>query len=261
MPAVSSTKKRGDFVEAIGRGLAVLTVFSRSRSTLTLTEVAKLVGISRPTARRVLLTLQSLGYLRSEGRKFELTAKVLDLSSAYFSSLGLGSIAQPEMERLVEDTHESCSVSVLEGTDIVYVARVPTRRIMTISLGLGSRLPAYASAMGRVLLADLPEDHLQNALNATRFQAFTSRTIVDRRKLEQQLATVRVQGWALVDQELEEGLRSIAAPLRNTRGRTVAAMNLGTHTSRVSLERLRKELLPLLMGAASRVNELLASLG
>ncbi|HEY3142358.1 MAG TPA: IclR family transcriptional regulator C-terminal domain-containing protein [Acidimicrobiales bacterium] len=247
-----------EFVQSLARGLTVFAAFSRERPTLTLSEVAQATGLSRATARRLLFTLCSLGYASNDGKRFALTPKVLDIGYAYLSSLDLAGIAQSEMEALAEQTHESCSAAVLDGSEIVYVARVPTKRIMAISLGLGSRLPAYAASMGRVLLADLRPAELDAHLAQTSLVALTPRTIVDEATLRAELDQVRTQGWALVDQELEEGVRSVAAPLRNGQGRAVAALNVSSHAGRVKLDTLRDEFLPALLDTASRVSERLA---
>jgi IclR family pca regulon transcriptional regulator len=247
-----------EYVQSLERGLAVMQVFSREHPRLTLAEVARLTGLTRATARRVLLTLQHLGYARSDGRGFELTPKVLDLGYAYLSSLDLASIAEPGMEALVEHTHESCSAAVLDGAEIVYIARVPTKRIMTISLGLGSRLPAYATSMGRVLLAELDRGEVDELIGPGPLPSITERTITKPADLHDELARVRRQGWALVDQELEAGLRSIGAPLRDRRGRALAAINVSTHAGRVSLDAIRKEFLPALLDTAGQISERLA---
>jgi IclR family transcriptional regulator, pca regulon regulatory protein len=247
-----------EYVQSLERGLAVLQVFSREHPRLTLSEVARLAGLTRATARRVLLTLEHLGFARSNGRGFELTPRVLDIGYAYLSSLDLASIAEPAMEALVERTHESCSAAVLDGGEIVYVARVPTKRIMTISLGLGSRLPAYATSMGRVLLAELERDQVDDLIGGGPLPAVTDRTITRPAELHDELARVRAQGWALVDQELEIGLRSVAAPLRNRQGAAVAALNVSSHAGRVSLDVIGKDFLPALLDTAEQINQRLA---
>jgi IclR family transcriptional regulator, pca regulon regulatory protein len=247
-----------EYVQSLERGLAVMQVFSREHPRMTLSEVARLTGLTRATARRVLLTLEHLGYARSDGRGFELTPKVLDLGYAYLSSLDLASIAEPGMEALVERTHESCSAAVLDGVEIVYIARVPTKRIMTISLGLGSRLPAWATSMGRVLLAELERDEVDALIGPGPLPAITERTITKPADLHDELARVRRQGWALVDQELEPGLRSIGAPLRDRHGRALAALNVSTHVGRVSLDAIRKDFLPALLDTAGQISDRLA---
>lgn len=254
-----STGERVEYVRALDRGLAVLQAFSRERPAMTLADVARATNLTRATARRLLLTLVELGYLQLDGREFRLTPKVLNIGYAYLSSLDLARLAQPAMEALAEYTHESCSAAVLDGTEIVYVARVPAKRILTISLGLGSRLPAYATSMGRVLLAGLAPAQLDRTLATCSFEALTPKTLVDPAAVREELDRVRRQGWALVDQELELGLRSIAAPLRNRPGCAVAALNVSTHASRVDPDQLHGEFLPALLETAARITEGLAS--
>ena len=208
--------------------------------------MARLTGITRATARRILLTLEDLGHVRSDGRLFSLTPRVLTLGWAYLSSLNLWETAQPLMEELTKETNESCSAATLDLPDVVYVARVPTSRIMTIALGIGTRLPAHCTSMGRVLLAALAEPELEDFLATARLDGYTDRTIIDPERLRRTIHTVRDQGWALVDQELEIGLRSIAAPLR-VDGRTIAAINVSAAAPRVPLEQLRGRFLPELL--------------
>jgi IclR family pca regulon transcriptional regulator len=254
---IAGERDSDSFVASLARGLAVIAAFGPKRAELTLSEVAEIGGISRAGARRILLTLQRLGYVAADGRRFRLTPKILSLGYSYLSSLDFWDFAEPIMEALVERVHESCSASVLDGDDIVYVLRVPTRRIMSINLGIGTRLPAYAASMGRVLLAALSENELGASLARTTLVPMTPATIVERAELERSLDEVRRCGWALVDQELEEGLRSIAVPLSGRSGRVIAALNLSTHVSRVSLARLTNELLPELQQAANQINEAL----
>ena len=245
---------RPDNLQSLERGLAVLQVFSSEHPRLTLSEVARLTGITRATARRILLTLQHLGYVRVDGRLFFLTPRVLSLGFGYLSSLNLWDIAQPFMEELVEQTHESCSAATLDLPDIVYVARVPTRRIMTIALGIGSRLPAHATSMGRVLLADLPDEELDAYLSTGPFPTFTERTVVDPDELRASVRQARDQGWCLVDQELETGLRSISAPIRGADGRAVAALNVAAAAPRVGLDELRSTMLPRVLDTAEQIS-------
>jgi IclR family pca regulon transcriptional regulator len=241
-------------LQSLERGIAVIQVFSREHPALTLSEVARLAGITRATARRILLTLEKLGHVRSDGRLFSLTPRVLTLGWAYLSSLNLWEIAQPLMEDLARETKESCSAATLDLPDIVYVARVPTGRIMTITLGVGSRLPAHATSMGRVLLADLPTEELDRFLDETPLERYTERTITDEGQLRAELASVREQGWALVDGELETGLRSIAAAIRGADGRTIAALNTSASSSRVSLDAFRSRFLPALLETADAIS-------
>lgn len=259
MSTADGTDERApEFVQSLERGLTVFSAFSREQPTMTLSEVARSTGLTRATARRLLFTLRALGYASTDGKRFALTPKVLDIGYAYLSSLDLAGIAQAEMESLVERTHESCSAAVLDGSEIVYVVRVPTKRIMAISLGLGSRLPAYAASMGRVLLADLAPADLDAHLESADLEPLTERTITDEAELRTELDRVRRQGWSLVDQELEEGVRSIAAPLRDRSGRAVAALNVSSHAGRVKLATLRDEFLPDLLDTAHRISDRLA---
>lgn len=255
---MSSAGGRVEHVQSLSRGLAVLQAFSRDRAEMTLAEVARATGLTRATARRLLLTLVALDYVRSDGGRFRLTPHVLDLGYAYLSSLDLERVAEPEMERLVERTHESCSAAVLDGTEVVYVVRVPTRRIMTIALALGSRLPAHATSLGRALLAELDDDALDGVLARVELRSYTPHTIVDRDRLRAEIRRVRRQGWALVDQELEVGLRSVAAPIRGRTGVAVAAVNVSAAAGRVSLERMRGEFVPALLATVERINHRLA---
>jgi IclR family pca regulon transcriptional regulator len=223
-------------VQSLERGLAVVRAFDAEHPQRTLSEVARQTGLTRAAARRFLLTLADLGYVRSDGRRFSLTPRVLDLGYAYLSSLELPEIAEPHLERLVEEVHESSSVSVLDGGDIVYVARVPVSRIMRVAINVGTRFPAHLTSMGRVLLAARDPEEWPEALGP---------------KLE----AVRRQGWALVDQELEVGLRSIAAPIRDRDGATIAAVNLSAHAGRRTVANLRRELLPPLLATARRIED------
>jgi IclR family transcriptional regulator, pca regulon regulatory protein len=242
-----------DFVQSLERGLAVVRAFDHDHPELTLSEVAAQTGVTRAVARRFLLTLESLGYVRSDGRFFSLTAKVLELGYAYLSSLTLPEVAEPHLEALVGEVNESSSVSVLDGHDVVYVARVPVSRIMTVAISVGTRFPAYATSMGRVLLAGLPEEALAEYLSTVQLERLTARTVSSVAALRTEIARVRGQGWALVNQELEEGLRALAAPVRDRTGTVVAAINVSAHASRTSLEVMRRDLLPPLLKAAARV--------
>jgi IclR family pca regulon transcriptional regulator len=242
-----------DFVQSLERGLAVIRAFDATHPELTLSEVAAATGVTRAAARRFLLTLTRLGYVRSDGRFFSLTPRLLELGYAYLSSLSLPEVAEPHLEALVAEVNESSSVSVLDLPDVVYVARVPTTRIMTVSISVGTRFPAHATSMGRVLLAGLPDEELSDYLTSVTLEQLTSRTVSSVDALRTELARVRAQGWALVDQELEEGLRAVAAPIRDRAGRTIAAVNVSSHASRTSLEVMRRKLVPPLLAAAARI--------
>jgi IclR family transcriptional regulator, pca regulon regulatory protein len=240
-------------VQSLERGLAVIRAFDAEHRELTLSEVARATGLTRAAARRFLLTLVRLGYVHAAGGRFSLRPRVLELGFAYLSSLSLPEVAQPHMEQLVAKINESSSISVLDDTDIVYVARVPTRRIMSITLAVGTRLPAYATSMGRVLLAALPEAELEERLARVDLRPLTKRTVTDRDELRRVLAGVRRQGYAVVDQELEEGLRSGAVPIRDASGQVVAALNVSVHASRTSMQALRSDFLRPALEAAEGI--------
>ena len=246
----SKAARGSDFVQSLERGLAVIRAFDWTRPQLTLSDVARVTGLTRAAARRFLLTLIDLGYVRSDGRLFSLRPRVLELGYAYLSSLSLPEVAQPHMEALVAQVHESCSVSVLDEADVVYVARVPTRRIMTVAISVGTRFPAFATSMGRVLLAAQPGDWIDKYLASVAMQQLTAHTVTDAAKLRVELARVAAQGYCLVDQELEAGLRSIAVPIRDGDGVVVAAMNVSLHVSRGDAESIVRDLLPPLANTA-----------
>ncbi|GAB3904854.1 IclR family transcriptional regulator C-terminal domain-containing protein [Kibdelosporangium lantanae] len=242
-----------DFVQSLERGLAVIRAFDADNRELTLSDVARITGITRAAARRFLHTLVELGYVRTDGRLFALRPKILDLGFSYLSGLDLPEVARPHLEKLVAEVRESCSVSVLDGPDIVYVARVPTRRIMTVMIDVGTRFPAYATSMGRVLLADQDDRWLDEFFAEHPPQARTDRTITDVEALREELARIRQRGWALVDEELEQGLRSVAAPIHS--GKTVtAAVNVSTHVSRGGADDVLAELLPPLLATAAAIS-------
>jgi IclR family pca regulon transcriptional regulator len=258
MGNVSATGGGGrvpDFVQSLERGLAVIRAFDADHPQLTLSEVARATGLTRAAARRFLLTLVELGYVRTDGRLFALRPRVLELGYAYLSSLSLPEVAQPHLEALVAEVHESSSLSVLDGEDVVYVARVPTKRIMTVAISVGTHFPAYATSMGRVLLAGQPDAWLDEYLATAELRPLTRRTVTDPERLRAVIERTRAQGFALVDQELEEGLRSLAVPVRGEDGRVVAAVNVSAHASRGTSEAIRKLLLPPLQAAAGRIEE------
>jgi IclR family transcriptional regulator, pca regulon regulatory protein len=247
-----------EFVQSLERGLAVLRTFNSENRSQTLSDTARLTGLTRASARRFLHTLETLGYVSFDGKYFELTPKVLDLGYAYVSSLNISDIAEPYMEALSEELHESVSVAVLDEPDIVYVARVPTKRIMAISISIGSRLPALTTSMGRVLLGDLAEPDLEAFIASNPIGKRTSRTSTDPSELAALIREGRRQGWVLLDQELEDGVRSVATALRDRRGRSIAAINVSTHAGRVTLTELRSRILPALLNTAANINTQLA---
>jgi IclR family transcriptional regulator, pca regulon regulatory protein len=250
-----------DFVQSVERALAVICAFGAESPQLTLSDVAHATGLTRATARRFLLTLVELGYVRNEGRLFSLRPRVLELGYAYLSGLSLPEVAAPHMEDLVATVHESSSVAVLDGNDIVYVARVPTKRIMTVSIAVGTRFAAYATSMGRVLLAYRPPPEIEHYLATVDLVPLTRRTVTDAERLRTILDGIRAQGYAVVDQELEDGIRSIAAPIRGAGKDVIAAINVSAHASRMTMDSLRKEFLPLLLDAAAKIDDDLSSLG
>lgn len=243
------------FVQSLERGIAVIRAFSADTREMTLAQIAKATGMSRATARRFVLTLTDLGYMAvaTDGRHFRLTARVLELGFAYLSSLSLAEIALPHLEQLVAEVQESSSVAVLDGDEVVYVSRVPTRRIMSVSINIGTRFPAHATSLGRVLLADLDDERLRTYLDKATLHPLTARTITSRKTLLAELEKVRAQGWCLVDQELEEGVISIGAPIRNEPGQVVAGVNLATHARRGDARWVRETLLPPLLATAARI--------
>jgi IclR family transcriptional regulator, pca regulon regulatory protein len=244
--------RNGDFVQSLDRGLAVIRAFGPERERLSLSEVAKATGLTRAAARRFLLTLVKLGYVRNDGREFSLRPRVLELGYAYLSGLALPEVAAPHLEELVARLHESSSISVLDGHQIVYVARVPTKRIMTVAISVGTRFPAYATSMGRVLLAALTDDELDRYLAEAAFERLTARTVTNPDRLRAIVREAARQGYAIVDQELEEGLRAVAVPIRGAADGT-AAINVSAHASRVSMVALRGRILPALLETARQI--------
>ena len=245
--------RSADYVQSLERGLAVIRAFDAEHRELGLSDVARRTGLSRAAVRRFLLTLVSLGYVHVSDGRFSLRPRVLELGYAYLSGLSLPEVAQPHLETLVATVNESSSLSVLDDTEIVYVARVPTRRIMSITLTVGTRLPAFATSMGRVLLAGLPEAECEARLERSGRTALSPHTITDPVALRAALARVRVEGYAAVDQELEEGLRSLAVPIRDGSGTVVAALNVPVHASRGTMATLRRDFLPPARRAAAAI--------
>lgn len=243
-------EERTDFVNALARGLDVLRAFGPNASVLTLSEVAQRTGLTRGTTRRLLLTLTALGYVQVDRRHFRLAPKVIDLAYAYLSTTDMWNVIQPVIERVAAQVEESVSVAVLDGADVVYVAHVPTRRILSINVGVGTRLPAYASSMGRVHLAALSPRELDAFFARADLKPITRRTVTEEAKLRAILSEVAQQGYALVDQELEDGLRAIAVPVRNASGAVVGALASSSHSNRVSCAEMRRRILPVLIEAA-----------
>ena len=241
-----------EFIQSLERGLGIIRAFGPQAPEQTVSQLASTTGLTRATARRFLITLIELGYVESDGRIFRLTPRVLELGYSFLSGLGFPDAALPHLERLVAEVDESSEASVLDGEDIVYVVRVPSTAVMTIAINVGARMPAHATSMGKVLLASLPDADLDAYLERATLRRFLPRTVTDPGELRTQLERVRAAGYAIVDQELEEGLVAIAAPVHDRGGRTVGAINLSTHVMRRSVDSLRDELVePLLRTARS----------
>jgi IclR family transcriptional regulator, pca regulon regulatory protein len=246
-----------DFMLSLARGLAVLRAFADSRSHLTIAQVSQRTGLARAVARRCLYTLRQLGYVGEDERWFFLRPQVLSLGHAYLSSTPLAVLAQPFLDEVGRTVHQSCSVATLDGDDIVYVCRSAVTRVMSINLVVGTRLPAYCTSMGQVLLAHLPEAELADYLARVRLVARTSRTLTTVPRLRKALAQARARGYALLDEELEVGLCSVAVPLRDARGRVVAAMNIGAPSSQTSPAAMESRFVPVLQRAADRLAQVL----
>lgn len=257
MDASKTMEGNPDFVLSLARGLQVIEAFQGERDGLTVSAVAARTRLSRAAVRRLLITLEMLGFAERMGPTFRLTSRVLRLGFSFVSSNLLAGLAGPVLEQLSARIHESCSVSILEGDQVVYVARSAARRVMTIDLGIGSRLPAYSTSMGRVLLAALPEDERDRYLAATEFRALTPKTVTDRKALRGVLQRVRADGYALVDEELELGLRSIAVPITARSGRVIAAMNSGVSAARLKPADMVEQILPALRDHAGLLGQLL----
>jgi IclR family transcriptional regulator, pca regulon regulatory protein len=243
-----------DFVESLARGLDVLSCFSADHRAMTLSEVAAAAGLARPTARRLLLTLQELGFVRGDQGGFVLTPKVLTLGMAYVGALGLWDIARPHLEALVRRTGESSSMAQLDGSDIVYVARVSVPKLIALRVDIGTRFPAVQTSQGKVLLAALPPEELSATLATPSRSGLPPYIGLSLERLGEELSRVRARGWALADEELAPGVRSVAAPVRDGAGTVHAAMNVTVHAAETSTERLLADHLPLLLRTAGDVS-------
>jgi IclR family pca regulon transcriptional regulator len=246
-------------MSSLARGLAVIRAFSQQRRELTIAQLSHRTDIPRAAVRRCLYTLGKLGYVGTEdGRTYALRPRILALGHAYLSSTPLATAVQPLLDQISDELHESSSMAVLEGDEILYIARSSTTtRLMSIDLGLGSRLPAYCTSMGRVLLAGLPPVQLEQYLSRVRLTRLTNRTVSTAAELKRVLSEVRRDGYAIVDQELEIGLRSIAVPVKDAAARCVAAINVGTQSARVSVAEMQARFLAPLQAAASELSVLL----
>lgn len=253
-PRKKAAEKYGGGMGGFAKGLSVIEAFGASNEGLTIADIARLTGLDRATARRCVITLVHTGYATANGRLYTLTPKVLRLSAAYLNA-PLPSLIQPSLENVAEKLHESCSASVLDGGEIVYIARAAQLRVMSIGLNTGSRLPAYCSSMGRVLLAALPEDEARERLEASDRIKRTEKTLTDIDDLLQELERVRRNGYAINDQELEVGLRSIAVPVYNMAGDVVAALNVGVQAARRSTKDLKTDILPILLEEQEKLRQ------
>lgn len=250
-------QSRGDFQAAFAKGLSIIEAFEQTRGKMTITEASAITGLSRATARRSLLTLEKLGYANFDGKFFSLTPRVLRLGYAYLWSTTIPQVVQPYLERMSEAVHESCSASTLDGTEIVYIARSAQRRIMSIGLSVGSRVPAFCSSMGRVLLSHLPPAQLNKILTQSPLKALTRKTITDPNRVREIVEEARQNGFAVVDQEIDLGLRSISVPILNIAGVAVAAMNFSVQVEHMSIEEMIENLLPKLLETQASLRSIL----
>lgn len=246
-----------NFVLSLSRGLKVIEAFEGHTEGLSVADVSRQTGLSRAAVRRLLITLEILGYAEATGRSYRLKTRVLKLGFSYLSSTSLPTMAQPILEQTSEVLHESSSLSVLDGDEIVYLARSAPKRVMSVGLSVGSRLPAYCTSMGRVLLAGMPVDEFTAYLERADLKALTPRTITNKDTFAATIERTRSSGFTLVDEELEMGLRSIAVPVRNRMRRVVAAMNIGVHASRVTTEEMMQRFLPVLQTNAALLSQVL----
>jgi IclR family transcriptional regulator, pca regulon regulatory protein len=247
----------GDIIQGLARGLSVIECFDEDHARLSITDVAERTGLERATARRCLLTLAHLGYATYDGKFFQLTPRVLNLGHSYLATTPLPRLIQPFLEELSKATSESTSAAVLDGTEILYVARAATRRVMSINLAPGARLPAYCTSMGRTLLAALPAEEARAILERSDRIAYTDRTRADMGAITTELGVVAAQGFAVIDQELELGLCSIAVPLVDSHGKVIAAINIGAQSARAPVSRMIAQFLPLMRKLQAEVRPLL----
>jgi IclR family pca regulon transcriptional regulator len=246
---------RKDFVEALARGLEVIRSFDRIHVKQTISQISERTLLARPTVLRLLLTLEELRYVRSQDNLYSLTPKVVDLGMAYVSALGLYGVAKPHMENLSLEVDQTVSLAELDGSDIVYTARVEVPKIVSVGVTVGARLPSASTALGRILLADVPDTELMDILRTPTMSMFIPRTHFTAEEIRPRLQLVREQGWAESDEDLQYGVQAIAAPIRGDDGRVVAAIGVGTHTSEISKEIVRERYLPLLLSTAQEIEK------
>ncbi len=245
------------FMTSLARGLAVVKAFSDQRRAMTIAQISHKTGIPRAAVRRCLYTLKQLGYADSEANNFYLKPKILSLGYSYLSSTPLTIAAQPCLNQLSRALNESCSLAVLEDDEVLYISRSQTSRVLSVALNAGSRLPAYCTSLGRVLLAGLPDAELDAYFSRVKLVAFTDRTEISELRLREIIADVRQKGYAVVEEELEIGLRSVAVPVRGASGATMAALNIGAQATRVARAQVEQTFLPALLNAASELSVLL----
>jgi IclR family pca regulon transcriptional regulator len=243
-----------EFMVTLAKGLAVLGSFDKQRPAMTLSQAAQATGVSRATARRILRTLTELGYVMQQGRQFSLSSGILKLGFAYLATQNWIEQAAPLMRQLSEQFHESCSAAILEGTEIVYVARIPASRIMSVALAVGTRLPAFHTSLGRIQLGFLDDAELWRRLRSLRIEAYTPSTIIDVQALFDRVQEDHAQEFSIVDEELERGLRSIAVPIVDRNGQAIAALNLSTHSTRTTRNEMRERFLPNLRRVAKQLS-------
>jgi IclR family transcriptional regulator, pca regulon regulatory protein len=248
------TREDPDFLDAVEKAMRVIQAFSATEPALRITRVAELTGLTRATARRLLLTFERLGFVESNDGLFRLTPRVLRIGYSYLSSLPFAEHIQGELRSLAEEFNESCSAATLDGEEIVYVARVPANRSMTITLAVGSRLPAYPTSMGRVLLAGLSDEALEEYFSRATIQQLTAQTVTNRERLRAIIAETQSNGFAIVDGEREEGVRSAAAPIRASTGQVLAAINISVNAARIPLEYLQESIVPRLKATAAEIS-------
>jgi IclR family pca regulon transcriptional regulator len=244
-----------EFIQSLERGLAIIRAFGPTAPEQSVGQIAGRTGLTRATARRFLITLTELGYVETDGRLFRLTPKVLELGYSFLSGLRFADVTLPHLERLVAEVDEDSEASILYGADVVYVARVPSSKMMTVPINVGGRMPAHTTAMGKALLAALPDDQLEAYLATAGLPAFLPRTVTDPAVLRRQLALVREAGYAIVDQELEEGLIAIATVVRDRSGTAVGAINLSTNILRRTVDSLREDLREPLLRTARLIEQ------
>jgi IclR family pca regulon transcriptional regulator len=244
-----------EYVRALDRGLAVIRAFDADHPRQSLAEIARAVGLAPATARRLLHTLRSLDYVGTDGQRWWLRPRLLELGQAYLATTSVWDVVRERLARLAEEVHETASAGVLDGDDVIYVVRVPYRRIMSMDIEVGTRIPAVASSMGRVMLASVEADELDSILKRVSLRPITARTVATVGELRNVVAEVRAQGWCYMEEELEAGIQCVAAPVHDPTGRVIGSMTVSSHTTRLSSLEVRERLLPALLHAAENIDE------